>query len=143
MEKLTVAMEDYLRAIYELRHKDVGVRVSDIALRMGVTKASVSQATAVLESNGLIIKGEHREIYLTSKGMRRVKHISSKHTIILEFFTEVLKVDPAVADKDACSFEHSISTESLRSIERYLKQHIRRETGTQIQNKRHGNGVME
>jgi DtxR family Mn-dependent transcriptional regulator len=134
MEKLSAAMEDYLKAIYELCSKGVGARVSDIAERMAVSKASVIQAMNVLEGKGLITKGEHKERNLTSKGKRQVKLISNKHTIIHQFLTEVLKVDPVIADLDACSFEHTISLESLSSIDQYLRQHTQRKWKRKIGN---------
>jgi len=40
MSNLTFAMEDYLEAIYELSRDGKDTRVSDIAERLGVTKAS-------------------------------------------------------------------------------------------------------
>jgi Mn-dependent transcriptional regulator len=123
MLKLTDAMEDYLRTIDELSRKDGKARVSDIAMKLNVSKASVCQAVNVLKNHGLIIKGDDRGISLTAEGIRQVKLISTKHVIIRRFFTEVLKVDPAIADRDACSFEHTISPESLQSIKQYLKQH--------------------
>ncbi len=43
MEKLTFTMENYLEAIYELSSGGTGARVSDIAKRMGVTKARHQQ----------------------------------------------------------------------------------------------------
>lgn len=48
METLSFTMENYLEAIYELSKEDNGARVSDIATRLNVTKASTNSAMSTL-----------------------------------------------------------------------------------------------
>lgn len=43
MEKLTFTMENYLEAVYELCVNGKGARITDIADRMDVTKASTNR----------------------------------------------------------------------------------------------------
>jgi DtxR family Mn-dependent transcriptional regulator len=104
--------------------------VSDIAARMGVTKASASNAANLLANKGLIRKEDYRGLSLTSEGLKQAMLLSNKHKIIQRFLREVLSVDPSVADKDACSFEHAISLESLHSMSRYLEDHGKVKTKT-------------
>lgn len=123
MEKLTYAMENYLEAIYELSDGNSGVRVSDISERLGVTKASVNNAMSTLASKGLVINEKYKEVLLTSAGLQQAKLTSKKHRILLDFFSEVLKVDEYIADKDACSIEHVISKDTIDAMHEYLKAH--------------------
>lgn len=121
MGKLTFNMENYLEAVYELSSDNRGVRVTDIADRMGVSKASTNNAMSVLSENGLITNEKYQEVYLTAEGLEFAKSISSKHRIIQRFLTDVLKVDIAIADTDACAIEHVISSDSVFAMLNFLK----------------------
>lgn len=121
MEKLTFAMENYLEAIYELSAGNSGVRVSDISERLGVTKASVNNAMSTLASKGLVVNEKYKEVLLTASGLKQAKLTSKKHGILLEFFTEILKVNEEIADNDACGIEHVISNESIQAMHEFLK----------------------
>lgn len=121
MEKLTFAMENYLEAVYELSLKGGGVRVSDIALRMNVSKASVNNAMNVLASKGLVINEKYRQIQLTDAGRHLARSTSQKHQILYALLTQVMGVNTDVADKDACAMEHVISTESSERILSFLE----------------------
>jgi Mn-dependent DtxR family transcriptional regulator len=54
-------MENYLEAIYELSQDKESARVSDIAERMGVSKASTNSAVSTLSSKGLVKNEKYRE----------------------------------------------------------------------------------
>lgn len=120
MSDLTFTMENYLEAIYELSLEGDGARVSDIAERLGVTKASTNSAMATLAKRGLIINEKYREIHLTPAGRRLAKATSEKHHIIRRFLIEILQVDPATADGDACAIEHVISADSVAAMRRFM-----------------------
>jgi DtxR family Mn-dependent transcriptional regulator len=121
MKKLTFTMENYLEAIYELSPDGQGVRLSDIAERLGVTKASTNRAMSALSEKGLIVSERYKEIFLTPAGMDLAKFTSNKHHVILSFLTQVLKVSPSVADEDACAIEHVISSDSILAMQEFLQ----------------------
>ncbi len=121
MEKLTFTMENYLEAIYELSGGSSGARVSDISERLGVTKASVNSAMSTLAEKGLVVNEKYREVFLTPAGLEQAKLTSNKHHIIRRFLADVLKVDPEIADKDACSVEHVISNDSVRAMQEFMR----------------------
>lgn len=121
MGNLTFTMENYLEAIYELSLGGNGARVSDIARRLGVTKASTNSAMSTLSEKGLIITEKYKEVFLTPEGLKLAKFTSEKHKVIQKFFTEVLKIDISIADKDACAIEHVISIDSITAMEEYLQ----------------------
>lgn len=120
MEKLTFTMENYLEAIYELSTDGSGARVSDIAERLGVTKASTNSAMATLSEKGLITNEKYKEIFLTEKGLEQAKFTSRKHHVIRKFFINVLKIEQSIADEDACAIEHVISNDSIRAMESFM-----------------------
>jgi DtxR family Mn-dependent transcriptional regulator len=121
MEKLTFAMENYLEAIFELSLNGTGARVSDIAERMGVTKASTNSAMSTLSEKGLITNEKYKEVFLTPEGLELAKLIANKHHVIQQFLSTVLHIDIAVADKDACAIEHVISNQSVSAMQHYIQ----------------------
>lgn len=122
MSKLTFSMENYLEAVYELSAETGGARVSDIALRLGVSKASVNSAMNALHQRGLVENEKYREIHLTEEGLRRAKLISHKHVILQTLLHRVMGVEEALASVDACAMEHVISQESTEKILAFLEE---------------------
>jgi len=130
MSELTFTMENYLEAIYELTTNGRGARVSDIASRLGVTKASTNSAMATLSQKGLIETEKYREIYLTPAGRDLAESTSNKHKVIRAFFTQVLQIEYGIADLDACAIEHVISPDSILAMEKFLETWNREKGGT-------------
>lgn len=120
MEKLTFTMENYLEAIYELSIDGTGARISDIAERLGVTKASANSAMSTLSEKGLITNEKYREIFLTPSGRELAEFTSKKHHVIEQFFINILKVDAVIAEKDACAIEHVISSDSIYAMQEFI-----------------------
>jgi len=120
MDKLTPTMEAYLDTICELCVSADGARVTDIALRMGVSKASTSRAMAQLADKGLIEQKRYQNVYLTPLGEAQAAAVNKRHTILLKFFIHHLHVSPAVADADACAIEHVISDETVQAMLQHL-----------------------
>ncbi|NCB52628.1 MAG: metal-dependent transcriptional regulator [Clostridia bacterium] len=121
MKKLTFTMENYLEAIYELSPDGTGARVSDIAERLGVTKASTNSAMSTLSEKGLIVSEKYKEVFLTPEGLELAKLTANKHHVIHQFLSKILNVDHAVADEDACAIEHVISNDSISAMQDYLR----------------------
>lgn len=121
VEKLTFTMENYLEAIYELSSQGTGARVSDIAGRLGVTKASTNSAMATLAEKGLIINEKYKEIFLTPEGLKLAELTSKKHHVIKQFLINVLTVEPSIAETDACAIEHVISSDSIAAMQKFMQ----------------------
>lgn len=120
MHKLTFTMENYLEAIFELSLDGKGAHISDIAKRLGVTKASTNSAMSTLAEKGLVINEPYKEIHLTAQGRIIAEATSKKHQTILSFFTQVLHIDPVIADHDACAIEHVISSDAVLAMKEFL-----------------------
>lgn len=120
LENLTIAMEHYLETVDELSNRTGGCRVSDIAARLGVSKASVNSAMNVLASKGLVENEKYREIRLTPDGQRLAELLGHKHAILQSLLSEVMGVPQAQAFEDACAIEHVISAQSVAAIQAFL-----------------------
>ena len=120
MSNITIAMENYLEIIYEFQNDGKRARVSEIAKKKNVSKASVNSAMNVLAEYGLVINEKYHDIVLTHKGEEMAKFICEKHRVIQILFENVLNIDPKVADEDACLIEHVISDYSVSKIKKFL-----------------------
>lgn len=112
--------EDYLETIYLLSKKAPFVRSVDVANELGFTKASVSRAMRILREEGLILVGDDGGIKLTKAGSKRAISVYERHTLITDFFSEFLGVNPVTAEKDACKIEHVISEETYLRLRSFM-----------------------
>lgn len=120
MNKLTATMEGYLETIFELSQDEGSARLTDIATKLSVSKATANRAVSVLVDMSLVVGGKYRTVTLTDTGKLMAQRICGKHASIERFLIDVLHVEPTVAQADACAVEHILSDESLNAIRRYL-----------------------
>jgi len=132
MEPLTIAMQNYLETIFDLSRQStticqtsqsdsrIGVRVSDIASQLDVSKASVNNAMNVLAKLGFVSNEKYQEIYLTDLGKETAALLEGKHKIIKTLFTDIIGIPENTANEDACAIEHIISHEAVQQIHEYL-----------------------
>ncbi|MEE5992881.1 MAG: metal-dependent transcriptional regulator [Oscillospiraceae bacterium] len=112
--------EDYLETIYLLTSRMPFVRSVDIANELGYTKASVSRAMRILREEGFVTVAEDGEVKLTKNGKKRAISVYERHTLITDFFSQYLGVNPVTAEKDACRIEHVISEETYLRLRTYM-----------------------
>lgn len=112
-EDLTPALEDYLKAIWDILQDQKVARVKDIAARMGVNMASVTPAMRRLEALGLVEHETWGFVDLTPEGRRAAQGIRVRHDLLVRFLRDFLAVSPEVAEADACAIEHHISDETV------------------------------
>jgi DtxR family Mn-dependent transcriptional regulator len=120
-ENLTSSIEDYLEAILELCEDQVAVRVTDLAAKLGVSKASVSEAIQVLKHNGLADQERYGRISLTSEGLTQAKKVLRRHQVLRAFLESVLGVNPEIAEKEACLMEHAVGPETMQRLIAFLE----------------------
>lgn len=118
--KISSALEDYLEVILSLEELNGHVRVTDIAKKQNIAKASVNQAIAKLKLEGLVNQEPYGPIVLTLIGRSKAKKIQNRHYKLKKFLVEVLNVDAQTADKDACQMEHAVSPETIDKLTEFL-----------------------
>jgi len=118
---LTPSFQDYLEIILKLSDDDTKVRVTDIAINLNISKASVTQAIDTLIGQGYVSKEKYGPVTLTRKGTLEAMKIINIHKVIREFLIKVLETDSDVADKDACLMEHIISPQTIERMISYLE----------------------
>lgn len=117
------AGEDYLESILQLERAQerTGVRITDIARKLEVTKPSVIRAMKQLHADGYIEQESYGDIYLTEKGRVKASQVYHRHSVLTRFFRDVLGVDAGQAEKDACLIEHYISSESMEKLAAFVE----------------------
>ncbi len=114
--------EMYLETILVLGKENNIVRATDVASRLGYSKASVSRAIGKLSADEYIIVGASGYIALTEKGRAVAEKIYERHRVLSDVL-ELLGVAPECAAEDACRIEHVISDEAFSAIKRHLLQY--------------------
>lgn len=125
-KKLSPSLEDYLEAVFDLGPP---ARVSSIAGRLKVTKASVTQAVQRLIEKGLVESARYGRVNLTAQGLTLAREVRNRHDTLVMFLKDVLGVSEAIADRDACTLEHGLSDETARLLADYTSAIVSRRKG--------------
>ena len=113
--KFTPSIEDYLECIYQT-NRGQGVKSTDIASKLSVSKPSVHRAIVTLSEMGLVTQEKYSLIYLTESGQKKAAEVSMKHEILSSFLQDVLGIAPEVAEEEACKMEHGVSMDTVQKI---------------------------
>lgn len=108
----TFNREDYLIYILRITGGSGVAKTSEIATRLGVSAASVSEMMRILADEGMVEYEKYRGVSLTEKGLECAKHLREKHKVMEKFLVDVLGASAEVAHEEACRTEHVISDES-------------------------------
>lgn len=118
--KFTPSIEDYLECIYQT-NRGQGVKSTDIASKLSVSKPSVHRAIVTLAEMGLVTQEKYSLIYLTESGQMKAAEVNAKHEIFSSFLQKVLNIEPAIAEEEACKMEHGVSMETARKFSALTK----------------------
>ncbi len=118
--KTTPSKENYLKVMLELSSEE-GIRSTDIASALGISKASVSSMMNVLREAGYVTKEKYGAVSLTENGRKAAADIKRRYELLKKFLHDILGVEAAIAAEDACRMEHLISPETADQIDRQLE----------------------
>ncbi|MFA5411739.1 MAG: metal-dependent transcriptional regulator [Candidatus Micrarchaeia archaeon] len=114
MHKKGAEAEEYLELIFRMKEEGMEPRVKDIASRLGVAPASVSEMLRKLVRGGMVEAERYGKIRLTRKGEAGGRKILRRHRII-EGFLALIGVRKRVHE-EACILEHAVSDEVERRM---------------------------
>jgi len=83
------SLEDYLERILLLGLSNEKIRVTDLAIKLGVKKPSVVSALRKLAEEELIVYEKYKDIILTDKGREMAGKIYRRHLTLTRFFNEL------------------------------------------------------
>ena len=112
-ENLTHVIEDYLKTIYDLSTTSGRASTNQIAERLGVTPASVTNMLQKLAATQppLVEYRKHRGVLLTADGERVALEIVRHHRLIEMFLHQALGFSWDEVHEEADRLEHVISEE--------------------------------
>lgn len=109
----SIAMEDYLEQISELIELKGYARVIDIAERLVISQASVTNMVKKLGAEGLVNYERYRGMTLTDRGEEVATYIRQRHELLTRFL-ELFGIDDSTIYDDVEGMEHHISGPTLR-----------------------------
>jgi len=113
---LSASLEDYIEAIYHIIAEKLVARSKEIAARLDVSRASVTEALRALSKKELINYAPYEAITLTEKGKEVAEDVIFRHEALKHFFIEVLAIEQSVAEEGACKIEHTAPPEIIQRM---------------------------
>lgn len=117
--------EDYMRTIYglyeDLEDKTQGVRLTDVAEKMNISKPSVSEMLRKLLELNYIKWEKYGKIFFTKKGKEFAMKVMHIHRVIEVFLVDVLKVKLDEVHEEAHRLEHAFSYSTIKKLDFFLK----------------------
>lgn len=120
--KLTSSQEEYLKTIYLLEKNNKKVRVTDIALKLEITKPSVNKAINLLRDMGLLHYETYGNISLSKEGESYAIEVIKKQDIVTMFLVEILGIERRQAETEAVAMKHAISEQTIKKLNQYITQ---------------------
>ncbi|MFD2302145.1 transcriptional regulator MntR [Roseibacillus ishigakijimensis] len=112
----SIAMEDYLEQISGLIAEKGYARVVDIAERLSVSQASVTNMIKRLDGEGLVNYERYRGTTLTERGQEVADYIIRRHDILTRLL-QLFDIDDATIYDDVEGMEHHVSSPTMRVFE--------------------------
>jgi DtxR family Mn-dependent transcriptional regulator len=117
---LTVAVQDYLKAIYGLESAGERVTTSALARRMAVSAPSATAMTKRLDELGLVERLPYRGVALTDAGRRGALEVLRHHRLLERYLVDRLGLTLDEVHAEAELLEHALSEELEAKIDEEL-----------------------
>jgi DtxR family transcriptional regulator, Mn-dependent transcriptional regulator len=117
---LSVAVQDYLKAIYALESTEQRVTTSALARRMGVSAPSTTAMTKRLAELGLVERLPYRGVALTDAGRRGALEVLRHHRLLERYLVDRLGLSLDAVHAEAELLEHALSEELEARIDAEL-----------------------
>jgi DtxR family Mn-dependent transcriptional regulator len=114
------AVEDYLKAIFQLSEQGAAVSTSALAERLGVAAGSVTGMLKRLADQGLVEHTRYHGARLTAAGGAHAVRTIRHHRVLELFLVEVLGYSWDRVHDEAERLEHAVSAELIDRMARVL-----------------------
>ena len=116
----THAVQDYLKVIYKLQHRQRPVPTMAITERLGLSSAAVSKMLRHLAGLGLVDHNRYRGVELTEAGEKIALEVIRHHRLLELYLVEAIGLSWDRVDAEAEILEHVLSEEVEERIEALL-----------------------
>ena len=120
-KKNSASSEDYLELIFELSLQNKDFKAVEIAKKLNISRASVSEALKKLSDKGYIVYEKDKQVKLTEKGLDVAINTLEKHNVLYSFFYDFLKLSEEDSDVNACRIEHVITETAFQKIKNLVE----------------------
>jgi DtxR family Mn-dependent transcriptional regulator len=123
------SIDAYLETIYFLAFpvgeygpvvKDSPALAARVADMLGVSRASAGEMLKRLEADGLVERGDRKEVILTAKGRDAAERVIRRHRLIERLLTDFLDYTAAEAHEQADDLADTFTDEMMARIEQRL-----------------------
>ena len=139
LDRPTIAVQDYLKAIHRLGGVDGTVSTAEIAQMLQVKAPSVTGMLKRLADAGWIVYASGAGAKLTPQGLTEARRVIRRHRLVELFLTQVLGLDWSEVDAEAEALEHAISPRLEQAIAKHLGEPVEDPHGHPIPD---ANGMM-
>ena len=117
---ISKALEEYIKTMYILEKQKGEIRVTDIALKMNCSKASVTKSLNNLKEKELVKYEAYGKIELSTQAIEIAQKVLEAYDIIYLFFKEVLDIESEMAKQEAEKVKSVISDKTLNQLAKYV-----------------------
>jgi len=122
---ISKALEEYVKAMYIIQSQTGEIRVTDIANKMKVSKASVNKSLKSLKDAGYVEYETYGKIEITPPGENLAKKLLEAYDIAFLFFYEVLEMKEEISKVEAEKLKSTLSDESLNKLARFVHKELK------------------
>jgi DtxR family Mn-dependent transcriptional regulator len=116
----SIAVENYLKAIYQLSDASRGAPTGELARRLKITPGSVTLMLQRLDEAGLVKYAAHQGVRLTKKGEKVAIRVVRNHRLLELYLTRSLGLPWDEVHEEAENLEHAVSNRLVARIDEYL-----------------------
>lgn len=109
------AVEDYLEQIHQLIESKGYARAVEVADKLGVAQASVSNMLQKLDQDGFVVREKYRGVTLTDHGRAVAERIVARHELLTRLL-RAFELDEEIIYRDVEGMEHHISRPTLEVL---------------------------
>ncbi len=118
---MTSAELKYLIAIDELYNGTAGIKLTEIAAKMGITKVSVYKAAVRLENSGYVKRDEKNKIIMTEHGYKSLEQYRTLIGWLGNHLQTKCGVSAEAAQNDAIGAACAFSDESRTALAVFIE----------------------
>jgi len=108
--------EQYLKIIYNLTEEGCSAKTSDIASKLGVSPASVTEMLHKLSRRGFIRHEPYKGVALRPKGLKIARKMARRHRLLERFLADFIGTTGRSNHQQACKMEHALTDETERNL---------------------------
>ncbi|HLR91598.1 MAG TPA: metal-dependent transcriptional regulator [Atopostipes sp.] len=118
--RMSPSKEDYIKIIHGLKGEDNVVSNKDIANKLSVSAASVTDMISRLVKEGMLNHYPYKGVQLTEDGVRAANQLIRKHRVIEVFLYEKLGFTWDEVHEEADRLEHASSDKFIERLDDFL-----------------------